>query len=146
MKKFLLAALGMLVALSCLANLDNVPLTITAASTNTTAIGANDVTTNTSFISGYVYALYVDVTGIAPDVDLDLVTIDGQTIFSIDDITADAWYFPRETPDTTAGVEYLTNGLVEIPLSQDRIELSVYDALTNATTGAKVTLYYDQNR
>lgn len=119
--------------------------TVTGASTNATAIGANDVVTNTEQrADGYVHALELDFSGYATaTVDVDVVSLPtGLTLFSIDNVTADKWYFPREIVDTTAGVE-IANTPEKMPLINDRIILSVYAANTGAVINVNAKLYYD---
>lgn len=143
MKRRILIALGTLIATLVLAgDPQNTVVPLTGASTNATAIGADDVATNAIPITGWVDALYLDFSGYATaTVDVDVVTSGGTTIFSADNLTADKWYYPREIADTTAGVE-ITGEPVEIPVTGQNIIVSVYAANTGGVINVKATLYY----
>jgi len=130
MKKILIAAL-LVCAVFCFAgDLD----TFTLALSN---VGTNSLSTNSlSSVSGKLEGIIVDFSGAtSPDIDVDITTTAGggtrisQTLFSIDDITADGYYPVRIPAVTTAGVNTgTTNVYTQIPLIVDEVNLICGDA------------------
>jgi hypothetical protein len=119
--------------------IDIIKLTISGVTTSTSA-----PSTATSLdVNGYIEAVMIDVSGTTPDMDLDIVTVadaDGisQTIFSADDVTADATHYPRRLLQTTAGANIdATYG--KIAVANQKIQLQASDA---GDAGAEnVTVY-----
>ena len=96
---------------------------------------------------GYIYAVQLDFSGVtgSDNVDVDIVTWpSGITVLSIDDVSTDAWYYPRDLVDSTAGVVIGTTNVVQMPLINDRIILSVYDAASNGLITVNAKLYFDK--
>jgi len=113
----------------------NVDTNATATASSTNTYGSTVGTTVTPIkVSGKVLGVVVDFSGASsPDVDIDLQTRSGQaipiarTIFSINDIAADAEYDVRNSATTTAGVDF-TDIPAPIVLIDDYIDLIIYDA------------------
>jgi len=113
-----------------------VPLTVTDASTN----DSYTAEVNSSDLHGWVDCVRVEFSGTAnPTVDVDVVTSDGRTLLSVNNLTTDTSYGVRKTATTTAGIN-IANTETMIPLVADKIEASVYNANVTGVT-AKVTVY-----
>ena len=128
-----------------------IDLSISSVSTNAAAISSDQVTTPLA-MSGYFDAIILDLGGLnVATVDVDVVTVPSlgtgpsRTILSIDSVTADGTYFPREILDTTAGVD-ITGEPAMIPLAGDKIRLDVYDsqATTNGSVWIRAYLFTTQ--
>ncbi len=130
---------------ACLAGPETVQLYLGAVPTNATANVAAAASTNGNTTIADVLGVYLDLGGYAsPTVDVDIVAINGvgfeRTILSMDGVTADGAYYPREIADTTAGVE-ISNEPVEIPLHDDTLVLRAYDANVTNTITLKSLIY-----
>jgi len=97
-------------------------------------------------ITGEVKALSIDVSGVDPDMDMELrTTTDGdlgksRVIWTEDDVTADAYYDLVVKPVLTSDGGATTNVYVPMILMGDYIELVATDAKTNLTTSVRITL------
>ena len=137
MRAWIIILALLVVASSGLAEPSTVPFGTIAAVTNATA-GTNSVTCP-NWLVGYVRGIDLNFAGTATaTVDVDVVTLTTggvgreRTIFSIDNITADATYFPQNLGHTTAGVS-ATNYL-PIWLVSDKVKVDVFGANTTGIT------------
>ena len=146
MKRFLIGLFT--VCFMCFANaepLTSLVLEVNEVSTNTAEIAAGTSEYATK-ITGEVKALYIDVSGVDPDMDMELrTTTDGdlgnsRVIWTEDDVAADAYYDLVVIPVVANAGVATTNTYVPMILMGDYVELVATDAKTNETTNIRITL------
>ena len=107
----------------------------------TTAAAANTKLTNSIPVYGLLKGFVINFSGTeaSPDIDIDITTLSTEgsktttTLYSEDDVTADAQKPVRIPSVTTAGVTTgTTNSYSELMLVGDRFVFSAYDSNTNA--------------
>ena len=150
MKKITLLIVGCLLAGVALAGPRPIRLYLATVPTNAAATVAAAATTNANSTIGYVNAVYLNL-GVGdgtPDIDIDVLAVGAlgsieRTIFSADDVAADAEHYVRAALASTAGAA-ITDSHGKIPIfAGDRIVLRGYDSdVTNVTTLA-VYVYLD---
>ena len=146
MKRFLIGLLLVgLVGFASAEDLDGLVLEVDAVVSNATAIAASSDVYATK-VTGEVKAIYIDVSGIDPDMDIDIrTTTDGdlgvsRIIWTEDDVTADAFYNLVVIPVKASDGAAITDAYVPMVLFGDYIEAVAYDAKTNLTTDVRITL------
>lgn len=148
MKK--LIALLLLAALPVFAgdSLDIIVLEVPEAATNATS-QATACATSSVPIYGFLEYVIVDFTSTnSIDVDIDLTTLASRgtgasrTIYSKDDLTADALLPIRVQAVTTAG-SAITGWYNRLPMAGDYIKLEVYDASAE-NVACKVYIIYER--
>ena len=120
------------------------PLTLDSISTGSYTAAVDSATSGR--VTGFIEGLSIQFSGTARTVDVDVVTVadtgltgdDARTIFSIDNISAEAFYSIRAGAVDTAGSSLLiggTNELIRIPLVGDKIQIRAYAA---GATGSNI--------
>ena len=146
MKKTLLTALvGLLLCTGAIAD----PYDVVQFDAITAVTNATDTLSDTNRVvcNGNIEAVILDIGGYASaTVDVDIVTSadygtrQERTILSLDNVAADATYYPSVLRDTTAGVD-VTGAAFGVPVFGDRLVAKVCGANTNtATLGIKILL------
>jgi len=145
MKKILIGILLVVASFTEAGILDAIVLQVDDVKTNTSA-AATSTNVYPTKVTGKVLGIFVDVVGLGPDIDIDLrTTANGaigvsRTIWTEDDVTADAYYDLVVRPVQTSAGAVTTNEYVPMVLYADEIELVAYDAATNLTTDVRVTI------
>ena len=108
---------------------------------NVSTSGNTTAQTNKISTPVWVEGIYVDLLGYAsPTVDVDVVALDGRTIYSANSLTADTYLPVREAAVTTAGVA-IANTETKIPLWPGKFEVFCGNAgTTGVTVSVKVLL------
>jgi len=130
MKKIFIAIVGMLVAVSAHADLEVAKMTISGVTTNASE-GSFDTQDSVKRVTGKIKAIHVDVSASA-NIDIDIVAQSAVgsaavTLLSLDDVTADATYYPMAQAQTTAGAS-ITNQGTELVALKQTIRLSAGDS------------------
>ena len=114
-----------------------IKLALTNVSTNAAAGTVVDYVDYSGKISGEIENIVLSFSTNAPNVDVDITTVSGsgtgiaRTIYSVDNVTADASVAVEYPVVNTTGVA-MTNRGAKIAVSQDKIRLQVFDS--DATT------------
>lgn len=130
MKKIFIAIVGMLVAGSAFADLEVAKMTITGVTTNASE-ASFDTQDSVKRVTGKIKAIHVDVSA-SSNIDIDIVAQSAVgsaavTLLSLDDVTADASYYPMAQAQTTAGAS-ITNQGTELVALKQTIRLSAGDS------------------
>jgi len=153
MKKTIAILLGLMafIGVGVAGDMDAIPPFV--FSTIATNGGTDVAQTSIAPISGRAYAIILDFTSstTSPTCDVDVATSSSlgtgpsRTILSKDDITSDQPFYPRGLAVTTAGVDFTEDQQVLIPLSQDKIQVTISNANTTGVT-AKVWFLYEHSK
>lgn len=130
MKKIIISIL--FTACVAVAGPDMITLSVANASTNAAAIAA-DTAESTGKLTGYIDYIVFDGTFAAANTCTVSVATSGsggtgaaRTIFSIAAFSADASYFPRVVPVTTAGSAITSTDTCKIPVFGDKIKFTAF--------------------
>ena len=124
--------------------LDSFQLTDSAVSQTATAT----TTDHGKLVTGKVYAIHLDISD-SSDLDVVIASVaaagrPATTYYTKENVTADAWIYPRTLAQTTAGAATTEDQAVALPIMSQVVRLSCSNA-TGAAQTLTATVVYERD-